>query len=341
MAAVSLLDENPHPTEADVRLGLEGNLCRCTGYQNIVQGGPGRRGRGGAGMSERPTERADGPLRAAGAGNDDGHRDRPAARVGGPFGQRMLRKEDARLLTGEGRFVDDLQIPGALWMGMVRSPFAHARIGNVDASAALGHARRPPRLHRRRPGGGVGGGDALRLAGHRRHEGGRPLAGGQGQGVLRRRHRRRGGGRDPVPGRRRRRRRGRRLRPARTDRRPRGRGQRPHRHPRRPRHQPQLHVDPVARPRRRRPGVRRGGAHGQRALRAAAADPRGDGDPGRRGGARRLRRRRDRLLGHADPPHPQGDDRRHVRRPRAEAAGRRAVGGRGLRVEARTSTPRS
>jgi aerobic carbon-monoxide dehydrogenase large subunit len=59
------------------------------------------------------------------------------AASGGPFGQRMLRKEDARLLTGEGRFVDDLQIPGALWMGMVRSPFAHARIGNVDASAAL------------------------------------------------------------------------------------------------------------------------------------------------------------------------------------------------------------
>ncbi|MGH8990936.1 MAG: (2Fe-2S)-binding protein [Acidimicrobiia bacterium] len=37
MAAVSLLDENPNPTEADVRTGLEGNLCRCTGYHNIVQ----------------------------------------------------------------------------------------------------------------------------------------------------------------------------------------------------------------------------------------------------------------------------------------------------------------
>jgi carbon-monoxide dehydrogenase small subunit len=36
MAAISLLDENPTPTEADVRLGLEGNLCRCTGYHNIV-----------------------------------------------------------------------------------------------------------------------------------------------------------------------------------------------------------------------------------------------------------------------------------------------------------------
>ena len=37
MATVSLLDEIPDPTERDVRLGLEGNLCRCTGYHNIVQ----------------------------------------------------------------------------------------------------------------------------------------------------------------------------------------------------------------------------------------------------------------------------------------------------------------
>ena len=37
MAAVGFLDENPSPSERDVRLGLEGNLCRCTGYHNIVQ----------------------------------------------------------------------------------------------------------------------------------------------------------------------------------------------------------------------------------------------------------------------------------------------------------------
>ena len=37
MAAVSLLAEHPNPTEAEVREGLEGNLCRCTGYHNIVQ----------------------------------------------------------------------------------------------------------------------------------------------------------------------------------------------------------------------------------------------------------------------------------------------------------------
>ena len=36
LAVVSLLDEHPRPTEAEVRRGLEGNLCRCTGYHNIV-----------------------------------------------------------------------------------------------------------------------------------------------------------------------------------------------------------------------------------------------------------------------------------------------------------------
>jgi carbon-monoxide dehydrogenase small subunit len=37
MAAVGLLQEHPRPTERDVREGLEGNLCRCTGYHNIVR----------------------------------------------------------------------------------------------------------------------------------------------------------------------------------------------------------------------------------------------------------------------------------------------------------------
>lgn len=36
MAITSLLKENPDPTEQDIRTGLEGNLCRCTGYHNIV-----------------------------------------------------------------------------------------------------------------------------------------------------------------------------------------------------------------------------------------------------------------------------------------------------------------
>ncbi|MDP2728554.1 MAG: (2Fe-2S)-binding protein [Dehalococcoidia bacterium] len=37
LSAKALLDKNPHPTEEEVRLGLSGNLCRCTGYQKIVE----------------------------------------------------------------------------------------------------------------------------------------------------------------------------------------------------------------------------------------------------------------------------------------------------------------
>jgi carbon-monoxide dehydrogenase small subunit len=37
MCAIDLAKDNPHPTEADIRAGLDGNLCRCTGYQNIVK----------------------------------------------------------------------------------------------------------------------------------------------------------------------------------------------------------------------------------------------------------------------------------------------------------------
>ena len=37
MSAVSLLERNPNPTESDIRHELEGNMCRCTGYQNIVK----------------------------------------------------------------------------------------------------------------------------------------------------------------------------------------------------------------------------------------------------------------------------------------------------------------
>jgi carbon-monoxide dehydrogenase small subunit len=37
LAAQALLERNPHPTEQEIRWGISGNLCRCTGYQNIVK----------------------------------------------------------------------------------------------------------------------------------------------------------------------------------------------------------------------------------------------------------------------------------------------------------------
>lgn len=53
------------------------------------------------------------------------------------IGQRLLRKEDPALLTGEARYTNDLQIPGALHLAVLRSPYAHARILKVNLSRAL------------------------------------------------------------------------------------------------------------------------------------------------------------------------------------------------------------
>jgi aerobic carbon-monoxide dehydrogenase large subunit len=52
-------------------------------------------------------------------------------------GSEVRRKEDAQLITGEARYTDDISVPGMLWMHVVRSPFAHARINSVDLSKAL------------------------------------------------------------------------------------------------------------------------------------------------------------------------------------------------------------
>jgi aerobic carbon-monoxide dehydrogenase large subunit len=53
------------------------------------------------------------------------------------MGHSMKRKEDPRFIRGQGRYVDDVQLPGMLYMDIVRSPFAHAKIKSIDASKAL------------------------------------------------------------------------------------------------------------------------------------------------------------------------------------------------------------
>ncbi len=53
-----------------------------------------------------------------------------------PFGSSVRRLEDARMITGEAAFTDDLALPGMIHLAVVRSPVAHARIRSIDASAA-------------------------------------------------------------------------------------------------------------------------------------------------------------------------------------------------------------
>src|SRR3954447_22324766 len=58
---------------------------------------------------------------------------RPAS---GGIGESVLRKEDAAFITGQGRYVDDLVLPGMLHAVFARSPFGHATISGIDTSAA-------------------------------------------------------------------------------------------------------------------------------------------------------------------------------------------------------------
>ena len=53
------------------------------------------------------------------------------------FGERIKRNEDPRLLTGQGLYVDDVQLPNMLHVAFVRSPYAHAKINHIDVSQAL------------------------------------------------------------------------------------------------------------------------------------------------------------------------------------------------------------
>ena len=53
------------------------------------------------------------------------------------IGAPVRRHEDQRLLTGQGRYSDDLTLPGQAYAVMLRSPHAHAEIGEIDTEAAL------------------------------------------------------------------------------------------------------------------------------------------------------------------------------------------------------------
>src|SRR5262245_25867048 len=52
------------------------------------------------------------------------------------IGQPLRRREDNRFLRGQGRYVDDISLPGTAWCAFVRSPHAHAQIRRIDTTAA-------------------------------------------------------------------------------------------------------------------------------------------------------------------------------------------------------------
>ena len=136
MQSVDLLNENPDPTEEEIRLGLEGNLCRCTGYHNIVKAVQYAR--------SRPAT-----LASEGATGMTAVQDRPA--IGPRSARDRRRKEDQRLITGRTRWTDNITLPGMLHLAMVRSPFAHANDHRASTPRRPTRRQRRRRLHRRGP----------------------------------------------------------------------------------------------------------------------------------------------------------------------------------------------
>ena len=61
---------------------------------------------------------------------------RTPAEIGG-MGHSVKRKEDPRFLRGQGTYVDDIVLPDMLYLDIIRSPYAHAKITNIDTSKAL------------------------------------------------------------------------------------------------------------------------------------------------------------------------------------------------------------
>ena len=61
---------------------------------------------------------------------------RTSAEIGG-MGHSVKRKEDPRFIRGQGEYIEDVNLPGQLWLDIVRSPYAHATIKSIDASEAL------------------------------------------------------------------------------------------------------------------------------------------------------------------------------------------------------------
>ena len=106
--------QSADPPEAEVRHWLEGNLCRCTGYHNIVKA----------------------VLPAA-----ETHARRCADERAEGLGASVKRREDRRFLLGKGRYTDDIQLPDQTCAVFVRSPHAQ-RDDRVDRRLAAARRRR-------------------------------------------------------------------------------------------------------------------------------------------------------------------------------------------------------
>ncbi len=116
MAGKALLDQNPDPSEAEVRAAIKGNLCRCTGYRKVIDGIK------LAGAILRGEAKIDPDIER---GDDYG------------VGKRAFRVDVRDKVLGTGVYPDDVEIENMVHLSAVRSQYARARVLSIDASEAL------------------------------------------------------------------------------------------------------------------------------------------------------------------------------------------------------------
>lgn len=116
MAGKALLDQNPNPSEAEIKKAIRGNVCRCTGYKKIIEG------IALAGAILRGEASVDPALED---GEDYG------------VGARAFRTDVRDKVLGRGEYCDDLYLDGMAHASAVRSQYPRARVLDIDPSAAL------------------------------------------------------------------------------------------------------------------------------------------------------------------------------------------------------------
>ncbi len=119
MRAKSLLDENPNVDESEIKRGLSGNLCRCTGYTKIIE----------AVQTSQQYIKGEDP-------KEIDYQPQKSAVDLSVVGKRLAKKDAPDKATGRAIYTDDIVLPNMIYGKLLLSPHAHAKIISIDATKA-------------------------------------------------------------------------------------------------------------------------------------------------------------------------------------------------------------